>query len=152
MQSLTPQFDKCHPQVSLPACVAPVEQFPLYGYKVTAGFPSPADDYVEDLLDLNQLLVKNKPATFFLRVKGNSMIGAGIHDDDIVVCDRSLEPVDRSIVVAVLDGELTIKRLVFANGKTQLVAENPDFPAITMKDGQELTCWGVVTSAVHSVK
>lgn len=103
-------------------------RIPLLGYSVPAGFPSPADDYVEDWLDLNQLLVHNKSATFFLRVKGDSMIGA------------------------VIDGALTIKRLVLGNGPPELHSENPKYALIRFKEGQELTIWGVVTSSVHSVR
>ena len=136
----------------LPSLLAPIQRLPLFGHTVPAGFPSPADDYVEDRLDLNQLLVQNKSATFFLRVKGDSMINAGIHDGDIIVVDRSVEPVDRSVVVAVIDGELTIKRLVKRNGVAELHAENPKYDPIRFKEGQELTIWGVVTSAVHTVK
>jgi len=135
-----------------PAQHAPLQHIPLYGHKVPAGFPSPADDYVEDQLDLNQLLVQNKSATFFLRVKGDSMINAGINDGDIIVVDRSVEAVDRSVVVAVIDGELTVKRLVFRNGVAELHAENPKYAPILCKLEQELTIWGVVTSAVHSVR
>jgi DNA polymerase V len=119
---------------------------------VPAGFPSPADDYVEDKLDLNKLLVQNKSATYFLRVKGDSMINAGINDGDIIVVDRSVEPVERSVVVAVVDGELTIKRLLWRNGVAELHAENPKYAPIRFKEGQEMTIWGVVTSSVHSVK
>ena len=136
----------------LPSLLAPVQRIPLFGHTVPAGFPSPADDYVEDRLDLNQLLVQNKSATFFLRVKGDSMIHAGIHDGDIIVVDRSVEPVDRAVVVAVIDGELTIKRLIKRNGEVELHAENPKYAPIRFKEGQVLTIWGVVTSAVHSVK
>jgi DNA polymerase V len=136
----------------LPALLAPLSPLPLFGQKVPAGFPSPADDYVEDRLDLNQLLVQNKYATFFLRVKGDSMVNAGIHDGDIIVVDRSVEAVDRSIVVAVVDGELTVKRLRRHKGITELHAENPKYSPIRLKDGQELTLWGVVTSAIHPVK
>jgi DNA polymerase V len=136
----------------LPSLLAPMQHLPLFGHTVPAGFPSPADDYVEDRLDLNQLLIQNKSATFFLRVKGDSMINAGIHDGDIIVVDRSVEPVDRSVVVAVIDGELTIKRLVKRNGVAELHAENPKYDPIRFKEGQELTIWGVVTSAVHTVK
>lgn len=125
---------------------------PLFSHKVAAGFPSPADDYIEDHLDLNKLLIKNKAATFFLRVKGDSMVNAGIHNGDIIVVDRSVEPVDGSVVVAVVDGELTIKRLVLCNGVAELRAENPKYSPIWFKEGQELTIWGVVTSAVHLVK
>lgn len=142
-----------HPNTSVwhPNLQPPVVAIPLFGHAVAAGFPSPADDYVEDRLDLNQLLIQNKTATFFLRVKGDSMIGAGIHDGDIIVVDRSVEPVDRAVVVAVVDGELTIKRLVWRNGIAELHAENPKYTPIRFKEGQELTIWGVVTSSVHSV-
>ena len=136
----------------LPAFHSPIQLLPLYGHKVSAGFPSPADDYVEDKLDLNQLLIQNKSATFFLRVKGDSMLNAGIHDGDIIVVDRSVEAMDRSVVVAVIDGELTVKRLAYRNGSAELHAENTKYAPIRLKEGQELTIWGVVTSAVHSVK
>lgn len=136
----------------LPSLLAPVQCIPLSGHAVPAGFPSPAENYVEGRLDLNQLLVQNQPATFFLRVKGDSMINAGIHDGDIIVVDRSIEPVDRTVVVAVIDGELTIKRLMKRNGVAELHAENPRYAPIRFKEGQVLTIWGVVTSAVHSVK
>ncbi|MDZ4201450.1 MAG: translesion error-prone DNA polymerase V autoproteolytic subunit [Gallionella sp.] len=132
--------------------LAPVLRLPLFGHAVPAGFPSPADDYIEDRLDLNQLLVHNKAATFFLRVKGDSMDNAGIHDGDIIVVDRSVEATDRSVVVAVIDGELTVKRLVMRNGIAELHPENPKYAPIRFKDGQELTIWGVVTSSVHSVR
>jgi len=135
-----------------PSQIAPIQAIPLYGHVVPAGFPSPADDYVEDRLDLNQLLVQNKSATFFLRVKGDSMIGAGINDGDIIVVDRSLEPIERSVVVAIVDSELTVKRLLYRNGIAELHAENPKYQPIQFKEGQELTIWGVVTSSVHTVR
>jgi DNA polymerase V len=135
-----------------PSLLAPIQSIPLYGHSIPAGFPSPADDYVEDRLDLNQLLVHNKSSTFFLRVKGDSMTGAGIFDGDIIVVDRSLEPVDRTVVVAVVDGELTVKRLRLRCGSTELHAENPKYQPIRFKEGQELTIWGVVTSTVHTVR
>lgn len=135
-----------------PSLSTPIQHIPLFGYAVQAGFPSPADDYVEDYLDLNKLLIQNKSATFFLRVKGDSMINAGIHNGDIIVVDRSVEPVDGSVVVAVVDSELTVKRLVWRNGIAELHAENPKYAPIRFKEGQELTIWGVVTSAVHTVK
>jgi DNA polymerase V len=157
MDSTPPPFtqlrhDPLRHEMWLPSLLAPVQSDPLFGHKVPVGFPSPADDYVEDRLDFNQLLVQNKSATFFLRVKGDSMFNAGIHDGDIIVVDRSVEPVDGSVVVAVVDGELTIKRLVRCNGVTELRAENPKYSPIRFKEGQELTIWGVVTSAVHLVK
>jgi DNA polymerase V len=150
--SLSPPTHKFPDQARLPSLHAPVEPIALYGHCIPAGFPSPADDYVEDRLDLNQLLVQNQSATFFLRVKGDSMFNAGIHNGDIIVVDRSVEPVDGSVVVAVVDSELTVKRLVYFNGVAELHAENPKYTPIRFKEGQELTIWGVVTSAVHSVK
>lgn len=139
-------------QMLLPGKMAPIQLAPLYSHSISAGFPSPADDYIEDRLDLNELLVNNKSATFFLRVKGDSMINAGIHDGDIIVVDRSVQPVNRSIVVAVVDGELTVKRLITGNGIAELHAENPRYAPICLQEGQDLTIWGVVTSSVHQVK
>lgn len=148
----SPQALPGNPDVLLPCLVARPEPLTLYGHKIAAGFPSPADDYVETRLDLNQLLVRNRSATFFLRVKGDSMVNAGIHDGDIIVVDRSLEAADRSVVVAVIDGELTVKRLRLCDGRAELHAENPDYAPIRPGTGQELTIWGVVTGAVHTVK
>jgi DNA polymerase V len=122
---------------------------PLFLGGVSAGFPSPAEDYTDRKLDLNELLIKNQAATFFVRVDGDSMIGASIHHDDILVVDRSLEAVTGDIVIAILDGELTVKRLVRDAQCARLVAENPDYPffEITEENGCEI--WGVVTSVVH---
>lgn len=138
--------------IQVPGKSLPAQAFPLYSHSISAGFPSPADDYIEDRLDLNELLVSNKPATFFLRVQGDSMINAGIYDGDLIVVDRSLRPLHRSIVVAVVDGELTVKRLFIRNGMAELHAENPKYMPIRLQDEQELTIWGVVTSAIHQVK
>lgn len=139
-------------QMMLPLAEPPAQRIPLYGHSISAGFPSPADDYIDDRLDLNQLLVSNQRATFFLRVKGDSMINAGIHDGDLIVVDRSVQPVDRAVVVAVVDGELTVKRLIMRSGTAELHAENPKYAPIRFQNEQELTVWGVVTSAVHQVK
>lgn len=126
-------------------------RLPLFGHKIMAGFPSPADDYVEDRIDLNQHLIRHKEATFFLRVKGESMLGAGIHDGDLLIVDRALDPTDGKIVIAVLDGELTVKRLERRKGIIRLVPENPAFPAIEVKSEQDLVIWGVVTHVIHGV-
>ena len=139
-------------KVLLPCRITPIQLTPLYSHSISAGFPSPADDYIEDRLDLNELLVSNKPATFFLRVKGDSMVNAGIHHGDIIVVDRSVQPVHRAIVVAVVDGELTVKRLIIFGDTTELHAENPKYAPIRLQEGQELTIWGVVTSSVHQVR
>ncbi len=122
---------------------------PLYSCGVSAGFPSPADDYVARQLDLNELLIKNPAATFFVRVTGDSMTGAGINDHDILVVDRSLEPTNGKIIIAALNGELTVKRLAKTERSCALVAENPDYPVIEITE--ELSCivWGVVTSVIH---
>ncbi|MBU0501587.1 MAG: translesion error-prone DNA polymerase V autoproteolytic subunit [Gammaproteobacteria bacterium] len=124
---------------------------PLYGSKVSAGFPSPADDYLEGTLDLNEHLVKHPAATFFVRVSGDSMLNAGIHPGDILVVDRSLTPVSGRIVIAALDGELTVKRFDQRNGRTRLLAENPAYAPIEIQDGNELHIWGVVTNVIHPV-
>ncbi len=147
-----PDFVHFTGQVLLPGKIAPVQLTPLYSHSISAGFPSPADDYIEDRLDLNELLISNKPATFFLRVQGDSMVNAGIHGGDIIVVDRSLQPVHRAIVVAVVDGELTVKRLIIRGGITELHAENSRYAPLRLQEGQELTIWGVVTSSVHQVK
>ncbi len=124
---------------------------PLFLSGVSAGFPSPADDYIDRQLDLNEYLITNPAATFFVRVAGDSMIGAGINDDDILIVDRSLPPVSGKIVIAVLDGELTVKKLVKTEESCRLVAENPNYPDILIKKGMELEIWGVVTSAIHTL-
>ena len=125
---------------------------PLYSHSVRAGFPSPADDYIAETLDLNELLITHKEATFFVRAKGHSMTGAGIHDGDLLVVDRSLAATNRSVIIAVVDGEFTVKRLYKRAGKIRLLAENPDFAPIEFNEGQELQVWGVVTSVVHQMK
>jgi DNA polymerase V len=139
-------------QMMLPLDEPPEQRIPLYGTKIRAGFPSPADDYIEAELDLNQLLIKNPPATFMLRVEGDSMTGAGIFQGDTIVVDRSLNPKHGNVVVAAIDGQLTVKRLYKRNGRTRLDAENSSFAPIELQDGQELIIFGVVTSCIHPVK
>ncbi|KAA3632084.1 MAG: LexA family transcriptional regulator [Calditrichaeota bacterium] len=124
---------------------------PIFTEQVAAGFPSPADDYLEGNLDLNKYLVKHPVATYFVRVTGDSMVGAGIHEGDILIVDRSLEPVSRRIVIAVVDGELTVKRLIRRNGKVMLMPENDKYKPIEIKDEVDLEIWGVVTTVLHGV-
>lgn len=124
---------------------------PLYQDKISAGFPSAGDDSVEERLDLNELLIKHPAATFFLRVSGNSMIGAGIHEGDILIVDRSLKPGHGKIVIASLNGELTVKRLFIEGGKIKLVAENAAYPPIDISEEIDFRVWGVVTNVIHSV-
>lgn len=118
---------------------------------VPAGWPSPSEDYIEDQLNLHTLLVKNPAATYFLRAMGESMIGAGIHDGDLLVVDRSKSPQSGKVVIAIIEGELTIKRLVKRNSRILLVPENPDFPEIDITGREDASIWGVVTSVVHNL-
>lgn len=124
-------------------------RLPLFLETVPAGFPSPADDYVEDRLDLHELTGAGSPSCYFLRVAGESMTGAGIHHGDILVVDRAVVPTTGAVVVAAVDGELTVKRYAVRAGRAVLLAANPDYPAIELRDGQELVIWGVVT---HSLR
>ena len=124
---------------------------PIFLGRLPAGFPSPADDYLEGKLDLNRHLIKHPAATFFVRVTGDSMIGAGIHSGDLLVVDRSLEPADKHVVVAVLDGELTVKRLSKQNGILRLLPENLNYQPIEITPQQTIEIWGVVTSVIHAL-
>lgn len=128
-----------------------VVNLPLYANRIPAGFPSPADDHIDVKLNIHEHLVKNPAATFYVRVEGESMLGAGIHPDDILVVDRSITPVSGKIVIAVVDGELTVKRLAISNGQVLLRAENPSYPDIKVKSESDLMVWGVVTNVIHAV-
>jgi len=123
----------------------------LFSNKVSAGFPSPADDHLEMKLDLNQHLIQHPAATFLVRVSGDSMIGAGIYDCDVLVVDRSLARKDGAIVIAVVDGELTVKRFFAYDNKVVLKAENPKYPDITVTQEMDFRIWGVVTTVIHKV-
>lgn len=116
-----------------------------------AGQPAPADDDIEDLIDLNDYLMPRRDASFLVRVKGESMVDAGIRDGDLLVVDRSRPPVDGKIVVAALDGELTVKRLSTRHGRVQLLPANPAFAPIDIDEGCELMIWGVVRNVIHSL-
>lgn len=124
-------------------------RLPFYQTTVAAGFPSPAEDEIAGTLDLNELLIQHPAATFFLRVSGSSMINAGIHHDDILVVDRSLEPTHGKIVIASLNGELTVKRLFQDGKKVLLVAENDAYPPIEITEDIDLRIWGIVTNVIH---
>lgn len=124
---------------------------PLYMVAVSAGLPSPAEDYIEDKIDLSQHLIKNPAATFLVRATGDSMIGAGIHSGDVLVVDRSLEPTQNKVVIAVLNGDLTVKRIRYERKRVYLLPENPEYPAIAIHEGCELQVWGVVTNVIHPV-
>jgi DNA polymerase V len=124
---------------------------PLFGSKIRTGFPSPADDHLEATIDLNQHYVRHPAATFFVRVQGTSMIGAGIHSGDMLVVDRSLEAKSGSIVIAVVNGEMTLKRLLLSGDEVWLMPENPDFQPLQILDGMDLQLWGAVAHVIHSL-
>lgn len=134
-----------------PFAPGPALELPLILARVPAGFPSPADDYMDRGLDLNEHLVQHPESTFFLRVRGESMTGAGIHDGDILIVDRAVAPASGKVVVAAVNGELTVKRLRTTAQGLVLVPEHPDYPclAITPETGFEV--WGVVRHVVHSL-
>ncbi|MEJ6002602.1 LexA family protein [Paucibacter soli] len=117
-------------------------------FSVQAGFPSPAEDLGGKRIDLNDAFVRNQHATYLMRVSGASMRDAGIDDGDVILVDRSVKPSHRHIVVAIVDGEFTVKRLWKMGSNIKLKAENPTFPDIVPKDGQVIEIWGVVTTAV----
>lgn len=124
---------------------------PFFVAKISAGFPSPAEDFIERKLDLNEYLIKNPTATFFVKVSGHSMINAGIHDGDILVVDRSLEPANNKIVIGVVNGEFTVKRLLKKNNKLFLMPENPDYKPIEINESMDASVWGVVTYTIRKI-
>ena len=123
---------------------------PLYSSHVRAGFPSPADDYIETYLDLNSHLIKHPAATFFVTASGDSMTGAGIQSGDMLIVDKSLDATHGKIIIAAIDGELTVKRLFRQAGRVQLLPENSSYQPIDITDEQDLVIWGVVTHVIHS--
>ena len=132
-------------------------RLPLVGGRVEAGFPSPADDFIERSLDLNEQLVANPIATFFVRASGNSMNGAGIHDGDLLIVDRSVTPMHGMVVVAVIDGGLTVKRLTKRGTQMSLTSEpnkldQGSYVPIEVGEEADATIWGVVTWSVHRLE
>lgn len=126
-------------------------QIPLYSHAVSAGVPTCADDHIEETLDLNQHLVRHPSSTFCLKVQGDSMIKASIHEGDILIVDRSLEARSGKIVIAAVDGSLTVKRLLKTGSKTYLMPENDNYTPIELTQDQNIMILGVVTSVVHEV-
>ena len=122
---------------------------PLMLSPAVCGFPSPAEQYVDAPLDLNELLVKNPPATYFVREAGNSMVDAGIQEGDILVADRSIQPENNSIVIACVDNEFTVKYLRMDGGTVSLIPANRRYKPITFSEGMELKVFGVVTAVIH---
>lgn len=129
-----------------------LQKLPLFASSIKAGFPSSADDFIEKQLDLNELMVKHPAATFFVRVEGDSMINAGIQSGDILVVDRSLEPSHGKIVVALLNGEFTVKRININKSKIILEAENKAYSAIHVDAESDFQVWGVVTYVIHRAR
>lgn len=127
-------------------------ELPLQICSVPAGFPSPAEDYVEHKLDLNSYLITHPAATFFVRASGNSMTGANIHDGDLLIVDRALEATHDDIVIAVVQGEITVKRLHYLRGEIVLIPENDSYQEISINEYSELHIWGVVTNVIHCVR
>ncbi len=121
---------------------------PVAGDCVRAGFPSPAEDFQVERLDLTSILVSHPQATFFLRLRGDSMRDAGLFDGDLLVVNRALKPVNGDVVIAVVDGEFTCKTLWLKFGRMKLVAANPTYPEIVPKEGQTIEVWGVVTASI----
>lgn len=127
-------------------------KLPLYTSTVPAGSPLPADEHIADQLDLNELLIKHPTASFFVRVTGESMLNAGIHHNDILIVDRSLEPSNGKIVIAALNGQLTVKRLQkTSDGKIFLMPENEEFSPLEIKAEHDIYIWGVVTNVIHAL-
>jgi DNA polymerase V len=122
---------------------------PIFTARISAGFPSPAADYEEGKLDLNKHLIKNPPATFIVRAAGDSMEGAGIHSGDLLIVDRSVEPKSGHVIIAVLDGQLTVKRLRIYRGKYSLEPENKNYPVQKITKEMDFAVWGVVTNVIH---
>ena len=122
---------------------------PLFLEAVSAGFPSPAEDYLESKMDLNENLVKHPAATFFVRVTGDSMLESGIHTGDLLVVDRAIQPADDHVVIAVLNGELTVKRIRCQKEKLLLVPENKAYKPISVDSEMSFEIWGVVTHVIH---
>lgn len=142
--------------ITLPALAVPVPMglhqrilIPLMGQTVHAGFPSPADDFIEKMIDLNEVLIQNPIATFMWRVVGDCMIDVKIFPGDVVVVDRSLSPKHRAIVLAIIDGEPTLKRLNRRGGVMVLHNENAKLPTFTIPEGTEVSVWGVVTATIR---
>ena len=127
-------------------------KLPLFDFVIKAGFPSPAESYSEKSLDLNDLAILHPEATYFLRASGDSMTGAGIFPGDYLVIDRSITPQTQDIVVAEIGGEFTLKRLGYEAGKPVLIPENPNYPTIRPKSGEELVIFGVVRGVYRNLK
>lgn len=154
------QYGEATKPIRLPeSLIEPVLKFiknkgyhlPLFSSKVAAGSPTALEDHVEVHIDLNEFLVKNPPRTFLVRAFGESMIDAGIHENDMLIVDRDIPPTHGKIVIAAVDGLLTVKRLHKNKNQLLLMPENKKFKPIEIKEGNEIFIWGVVTNVIHAV-
>lgn len=126
-----------------------VLNLPLFKHRISCGFPSPADDYIEGLLNLNEKLIPHPSSTFLIKAEGDSMTGAGIFEGDLLIVDKSIAPAHSQIVVAVVDSEFTLKRLIYRFPKTFLQPENPKYKTIEVTPEMSFQVWGVVTYTIH---
>ena len=140
------------PDIHLPALAPRQIRLPLDAVRLSAGFPSPAADYEEKRLDINEYLIRNPVSTFIFTVAGDSMRGAGIFNGDKLVVDRSVPPQHGDIVVAFVNGERLVKYLYTRDGPVRLAAANPNYPSIEIKEGMDLVVWGVVTGKFSRMK
>jgi len=125
-------------------------KIPVFSESVSAGFPSPADDYIEDFLDLNEKYINNPAATFFMRVRGSSV--PGIASGDMLIVDCSLTPKDGDIVIAIIDGELRVKKIAFKNSRKYLLSHHEHYEPVEISESMELVIWGVVTTIIHALR
>jgi DNA polymerase V len=137
-------------QFFLPDLENPIE-LPYISSGIKAGFPSPAADFDESKISLDNVLVKNKEATFYAKASGNSMTGAGIDDGDILVIDRSLEPQNNKVAICFIDGEFTVKRIKLENEEVYLMPENPNYKPIKISLENDLIIWGIVTYVIKKM-
>lgn len=147
---MTDKIDKKH-IYKLAETAKDFKGYDLYSHKIVAGFPSPADDNIEQTIDLNTVFIKNPNTTFLVKVQGDSMEKAGILHGDLLAVDRSLEPKDKSIVIAAIDGELTVKRLSIKSTGTWLMPENDAYDPILVRPESDLVIWGVVVSVMRGL-
>ena len=129
----------------------PALLIPLARESISAGFPSPAEDYIDSNIDLNTYLIRNPISSFFLRVSGNSMNNTGIYNNDLLIVDRSINPKSGDIVVAILDGEFTLKKLIKENKNYYLKAAKEDYPIIDLYEYNEVIIWGVAIHSIHKL-
>jgi DNA polymerase V len=134
------------------AAISRLIRLPLFQARISAGFPSPAEDYIDKKLDLNDYLIRHPSATFFVRVEGCSMQDAGINDGDLLIVDRAAESSDKRIVIAVINGEMTVKRIKKIKDKMYLLPENDNFRPMEISEDADFQVWGVVTHVIHSYK